>query len=144
MGREVVLHATATGKAWLATLPIEQALALVGERGLTVPDRFGPKAVKSLPALRREIEATRRRGYGIAVDEGEPGTAAVAAVVRRGAAVDAPVVATISIAGPVVRLTADQRERFAAEVLEAARELSRLWPAWDLSSMPVSTARAAE
>jgi IclR family acetate operon transcriptional repressor len=144
MGREVVLHATATGKAWLATLPIEQALALVRERGLGVPDRFGPKAVKSLSALRREIVATRQRGYGIAIDEGEPGTAAVAAAVRRPGAADAPAVATVSIAGPVVRLTAERRERFARDVLDAARELSRLWPACGLSGMPVLLPSAAE
>ncbi|NDP43326.1 MAG: helix-turn-helix domain-containing protein, partial [Aromatoleum sp.] len=41
MGREVVLHATATGKAWLATLPEEEALALVYRRGFAVPPGFG-------------------------------------------------------------------------------------------------------
>lgn len=143
MGRDVVLHATATGKAWLATLPLAEALALVEARGFAVPERFGPRAVKSLPALRREIEATRRRGYGIAVEEGEPGTAALAAVIRRSAAMDAPVVGTISIAGPLARLTADNRERFAKDVLAAARELSALWPVRDFGRQPVP-ARAAE
>jgi IclR family acetate operon transcriptional repressor len=143
MGRDVVLHATATGKAWLATLPLGEALGLVQARGLAVPERFGPKVIKSLAALRREIEATRQRGYGVAVEEGEPGTAAVAAVIRRGPFPDAPVVGTISIAGPVARLTAERRERIAQDVCAAAKELSLLWPVRDLGGS-FRALRAAE
>jgi IclR family transcriptional regulator, acetate operon repressor len=144
MGRGVVLHATATGKAWLATFPIEEALARVKARGLDVPERFGPNVVRSIAALRRELELTRRQGYGIAVEEGEPGTAAIAAVVRASGTPSASVVGTVSIAGPVARLTPERRERFAEYVLAAARELSTLWPARDLSSRMSLAAWAAE
>jgi DNA-binding IclR family transcriptional regulator len=144
MGRDVVLHATATGKAWLATLPSDLALSLVQSRGFAVPDRFGPKVVRSLGALKRELDLTRRRGYGVAEEEGEPGTAAIAAVIRRHGEPDAPVVGTISIAGPVARLTAEKRAQFAAHVLAAAEELSAVWPVHLLGETAVPPVRAAE
>jgi DNA-binding IclR family transcriptional regulator len=128
MGREVILHATATGKAWLATLPEREALTLVRQRGFGTPTRFGPRAVRSEAELKRELAETRRRGYGIALEEGEPGTAAIACVIRASLAAEAPVVATVSIAGPVVRLTPARRTALAREVAAAARELSSLWP----------------
>lgn len=128
MGREVILHATATGKAWLATLPERTAVKIVRERGFGTLSRFGPRAVRSEAELRRELAETRRRGYGLAVEEGEPGTAAVACVIRASLSRDAPVVATVSVAGPTVRLTPARRAALAREVATAARELSSLWP----------------
>jgi IclR family transcriptional regulator, acetate operon repressor len=109
MGREVILHATATGKAWLATLPEREAVAIVRERGFGTPSRFGPRAMHNEAELKRELAETRRRGYGIAIEEGEPGTAAIACIVRASLARDAPVVATVSVAGPTVRLTPARR-----------------------------------
>jgi IclR family acetate operon transcriptional repressor len=144
MGRDVVLHATATGKAWLSTLPPDDALSLVQARGFSVPDRFGPRVVRTLAALKRELDLTRERGFGVAEEEGEPGTAAIAAVIRRGSLPGAPVVGTVSIAGPVARLTAEKREQFAKDVLIAAEELSTLWPMQTLHAGFIAPPRAAE
>src|SRR5262245_52909711 len=41
MGDEVVLHATATGKAWLATLPENEALRIVCARGFAAQGSMG-------------------------------------------------------------------------------------------------------
>jgi IclR family acetate operon transcriptional repressor len=144
MGRDVVLHATATGKAWLATLPLQQALSLVQERGFSVPERFGPRVIRSVAALRRELDETRKRGFGVAEEEGEPGTAAIAAVIRGSTSRDAPVVGTVSIAGPVARLTAERRQQFAKDVLAAAEELSMMWPVQHLGGGFLTDLRAAE
>jgi DNA-binding IclR family transcriptional regulator len=128
-GREVVLHATATGKAWLATLPDSEALAIVARAGAIGARSYGPRALSTLAELKRDLRATRRRGWGEAVEEGEPGVVAVAAVVRARAADAAPVVATVSVAGPLARLDAARREAAAQHTLAAARELTALWPA---------------
>ncbi len=128
MGHRVVLHATAVGKAWLASIPEERALALVARAGLATPARFGPRAVRTLAALRSQLRETRRRGYGEAVEEGAPGIAAVAA------AIEGPggaVVGTVSIAGPVARLGAERRRALAGAAIAAAAELSALWPIRD-------------
>lgn len=128
-GREVILHATATGKAWLASFPETAALAIVERAGGLARAGLGPNAVATMAALGRELRATRRRGWGEAVEEGEPGVAAVAATIRAHPDDAARVVGTVSIAGPLARMDAARRVRHAEEVLAAARELTELWPA---------------
>ncbi|HVL74056.1 MAG TPA: IclR family transcriptional regulator [Beijerinckiaceae bacterium] len=125
-GHEVVLHATATGKAWLATLPDPEALRIVEATGLRTPARFGANVARTLPQFRRLLAQTRDAGHGEAIEEGEPGTAAVAVAVRetpRGAAV-----ATLSLAGPVVRFGPERRAALAARLRAAADELGAIWP----------------
>lgn len=127
-GHEVALHATATGKAWLASLPEARALAIVAAAGLRAPERYGPRVVRTLAQLKRDLRETRRRGWGEAVEEGAPGVAAVAAAIRASARPDAPVVGTVSVAGPLARLDTRRRAEIARDTLAAARELTEVWP----------------
>ena len=148
-GRDVVLHATAVGKAWLASLPEAQALAIAARAGFTDLDRRGPRVARTLAALRTRLRDTRKRGYAEAVDEGEPGVAAVAAAIRASALRDAPVVGTISIAGPVARMDAARRVALAREALAAAAELTRYWPVREqhrraMAPIPASPAETAD
>lgn len=129
MGRDVVLHATATGKAWLASLPVQEALRIVCARGFATPPGFGRRAVTTVDELRRHLADTRRRGYATAIEEGEPGTVALAAVFRTSATPDAPVAGTLSIAGPQSRLSNARIVELAPTLLAATREVARLWPA---------------
>ena len=128
MGRDVVLHATATGKAWLASLPEDDALRIVCARGFATPPGFGERAVRNVDELRRELEATRKRGYALAIEEGEPGIVAIAASFRAYDADRAPVAGTVSIAGPRVRLSDSRTRELAPLLLRTARELTELWP----------------
>ena len=128
MGGDVVLHATATGKAWLATLPEQDALRIACARGFETPPGFGAHAVKNVDELRRHLEETRQRGYAIAIEEGEPGTVALAAAFRTYDGDSAPAAGTISIAGPQVRLTAERVAALAPLLGRTAQEMTRLWP----------------
>lgn len=127
-GHDVVLHATATGKAWLSTLPEDEAVRIVSKTGFRTPARFGPNAVRTIKEFRRALVETRARGYGVAIEEGEPGTAAVAVGVRVGRGSAATTVATLSAAGPVSRFTAAQRTILARHLKAAADELAAIWP----------------
>ncbi len=127
-GRDVVLHATAVGKVWLASLPEARARAIVAQAGFDAGGNLGPRAVRSLTAMRQHLRETRKCGYGEAVDEGEPGVAALAAAVHASLAVDSPVVATVSVAGPLARLTATRRAELIRDVLAAAAEVTDCWP----------------
>lgn len=123
----VPLYATASGKVWLGTLPIEQAIHNVMKNGgFKGADGFGPNVIHSMEALLREVKATTRRGYGLAFNEAEFGVTAVAAVVRAGPA--GPALGTVSIAGPSARVTEKRVHELAPRVLESAEELSDLWP----------------
>lgn len=122
----VPLYATASGKVWLATLPLEQALQIVLGKGFDDADRYGPNAIRTVEALGRELKATAKRGYGTAINEAEPGVTAIAAAIR----VDrsAPTLGTASIAGPSVRMTDKRIAELAPFVIAAAAELASLWP----------------
>lgn len=122
MGREIALHATANGKAWLATLPESEALRLVAGRGL---EPAGPRAVRSVASLRRALRTTRQAGYATAVEEGEAGIAALAVAFRADGG--GPAVGTVSVAGPLLRITPDRYAELHAALERAAVELGTLW-----------------
>ena len=147
-GHDVVLHATATGKAWLATIPQAQAMRIVEATELHTPRRYGPNIATSLHAFGQMLKATRKAGFGVALDEGEPGTAAVAVAVVDASAAGAAV-GTLSLAGPLSRFGPERRSFFAARLHSAAQELGGIWPlrhhravAMAPSLAPVTSARS--
>ena len=128
-GHDVVLHSTATGKAWLATLPEVDAMRIVAATELLTPPRFGPNVARDLETFRQMLQATRQAGFGEAVEEGEPGTAAVAvAIVDASGVGGGEVVGTLSLAGPMLRFGPERRNLLAARLTRAAGELGSIWP----------------
>ncbi len=119
VGDAFPLHCTANGKALLAALPPEHALALLPGR---LP-RLTPATIASHAALQAELERVREAG-GIAFDREEhtEGICAVGAPVRD--ATGAPV-AVISVPVPTPRFR--RREaRLGRAVAAAARDASAL------------------
>jgi DNA-binding IclR family transcriptional regulator len=114
LGRSVDYHCTAVGKVFMAfgraALPA-QALP-----------RHAPETITDPGRLRSELEAVRGQGFATAVDELEPGLAAMAAPVRgaRG-----EVVAALSITGPTLRMTPPRILELRPILTEEARTLSR-------------------
>jgi IclR family acetate operon transcriptional repressor len=94
LGRTVDYHCTAVGKVFLAF-----ARAVLPDGPLV---RYAPNTITDPRVLKRQLEAIRRTDIATAIDELEPGLAAVAAPVR-GARGD--VVAAFSITGPTLRMT---------------------------------------
>lgn len=128
MGQEIVLHATANGKAWLATLPENEALRIVCSRGFDARRPLGSQAIKTVDALRSHLGETRQRGFASAVDEAEAGTAALAVAFRADDQADACVAGTISIAGPILRIDPERYDVLTRELHLAAKEIAALWP----------------
>lgn len=119
------LHVTASGKAWLSTLPEVEALRLVIEAGFGNPSEFGPKALRSIDALRQELALTAKRGFGLAMEEAEPGVASVAVVVRPDGK---DVVGCVAVVAPAFRLTQGRMQKIAALTQAAAADLAMVWP----------------
>lgn len=71
-------HATSGGKALLAELSVEELLALY-PRGVPA---VANSRIATFGDLRRELVATRRRGYGSNVEESDRGISAVGVCVR--------------------------------------------------------------
>jgi DNA-binding IclR family transcriptional regulator len=120
---EVELHSTATGRAWLATLPFETALQYILRNGVTP---FTKHTLTSIDALRQELDETRKRGWAISYEETELGVGAVAAAIvlpKHGRCVG-----TISLAAPINRMNRRDLEAAAPLVVAATERLAQMWP----------------
>ena len=141
----VPLYATASGKAWLATLRPNDAVQYVSKQGgFREAARYGPNVIRSIDVLLKELRTTARRGFGLAVNEAEPGVTAIAAAIRSGA--DGETVGTVSIAGPTARMTENRIRDLAPLVTQCASDLSRSWPVRTkrlLESVPKDVGQAA-
>ncbi|KAA8967739.1 IclR family transcriptional regulator [Mycobacterium sp.] len=71
----------------------------------------------------RTLAEVRRRGWAQSVAEREPGVASVSAPVRNARG---EVIAAISVSGPIDRMGRHPGERWAADLLDAAEELTAL------------------
>jgi IclR family acetate operon transcriptional repressor len=116
------VHATASGKVWLAHLPEAEALAIVQRHGLP---RLTPRTLTSRAKLVEQLGAARARGYAI-VDEElvEGGRAAAAPILAAGRPVGA-----VAVSGPTFRLSVAGLHRLAPRLKRAAAELAAVWPA---------------
>jgi DNA-binding IclR family transcriptional regulator len=136
MGHHIVSFATANGKAWLATLGPAEALRIAKADGLGLAATravTGPRALASAEALRRDLTVVRARGYGLAVEEAEPGVTAVAVPILRRSSQTA--IGTVSVAGPSVRMRPEAFAELAGLLRTAAAELAAVWPGIDATDL---------
>lgn len=116
LGRAVPLHATSSGKAWLAWLPRAEAHALLD----TSLPRFTPSTITTMAAFDAELAAIRERGYGTCSGEFETYLYGVSAPVL----VDGRPVAVISVWGPSDRITEARFPALGRLVVRAASEIA--------------------
>jgi DNA-binding IclR family transcriptional regulator len=117
VGRRCPAHCTAVGKVLLAYARAEQR-AFFAARPLK---RYTAKTLTSAPALDRELEDVRRRGYATDEEEFEEGIRCIAGPVRdyRGR-----VVAAVSVSVPAARLPRSRTAALVEQVLDTARRVS--------------------
>lgn len=118
IGRRSRLHATSTGKVFLA----HAAESLVDTYLAGPLDRLTTHTITDPERLREEFADIRTVGYGVALQELEIGLHAVAAPVydQSGQAV-----AALCVSGPSYRLLAEQVDDVGALVMDGAAEVSR-------------------
>ncbi len=129
MGTTIISYVTANGKAWLATLPDDEAIAIAAADGLGGRKKVaaaGPNAIRSSAELVVDLNVIRKRGYAISNEEAEQGVAAVAVAIR--ARDTGEVLGTTSIAGPVVRVTRERHDGIVLALNAAASDLALGWP----------------
>jgi DNA-binding IclR family transcriptional regulator len=114
LARPVPLHATSTGKAWLAWLPDAEVRGLLG----TGLEGFTDATVTDVSRLLAELETIRERGYAVSAGELEPTLYGVSAPVLRPG--DDRPLAVFSIWGPVNRVPASRFDALGAVAIEAA------------------------
>ena len=112
-------HCTSTGKLMLAYLPSRRLEPLLVDWEFA---RKTPFTIHDVDALRKELQVIRGRGWAENVQEAELGVASVAAPIRNGLG---EVIASVSVAGPLQRLTGDSLKRFARPCVDAGLAISR-------------------
>jgi DNA-binding IclR family transcriptional regulator len=119
LGKAVPLHATSTGKAFLAFLQDKERDALLPSR----LERFTPTTITDRRRLDAELEETRRKGFSVCLGELEPtlfgASAAVLTEQRRPLAV-------LSVWGPEHRVPKKRLAKIGRNAVAAARELEEL------------------
>lgn len=123
----VVLHATASGKAFLAALPEEKALEMARAQGVGRL-RPGPRTVAGEAELLRDLAQVRAQGYAVIDEEAEPEIKAIAVAVRRS---DGAPLGTLSVAGPRMRLPDEAVTEAARLLAETAQLLAVSWSHWN-------------
>jgi IclR family acetate operon transcriptional repressor len=103
------------------TLSEERATELVARQGFGERKAYGPKAPTTFKALMQVLEEDRRRGYSLMAEMYAPGMSAMAAPVRRRGQ---ETVGVITLAGPLLRLTAARMEGLGEPLQAAAQELA--------------------
>jgi len=116
------LFCTATGHAWLASFPDDDALRLIAAQGPLDPENRGPRAPRSLTDIIPMLQQTRARGYSQVVDMSAPGMSAIAAPVTDAA--DDRVIGVLAIGGPTARLTEAVMNELAPALQQTARDIS--------------------
>lgn len=128
LSAELALHATASGKAYLSTLPHDEVAAIVLRRGL--PD-LTQRTVTSSNSLEHELDQVREAGFSVVEEEAEPGISAVAAAIVPPESTTGRAVGAVSIAGPTVRLSRERLLALAPEVCATATRLAEDWHVLD-------------
>lgn len=124
LGYPVALHASASGKAWLASLSSERALEIALRKGL---EKRTPNTITHVEGLIADLKEVRDRGYALALEEGDIGVVAIAVPIEAPNQSDTSAVGTLSVSGLAHDLDRERLEAFVPVMKEAAEELSAFW-----------------
>jgi DNA-binding IclR family transcriptional regulator len=118
IGNRLPAHSTGSGKVMLAFAPPEVVEGVIRRYGLASRT---PRTITDPENFRQELQHIRDKGYAIDDQEHEEGVRCVAAPVRDESG---QVVASLSVSGPVTRLSDRQIEFIIPEVVECSEKLS--------------------
>jgi IclR family transcriptional regulator, pca regulon regulatory protein len=116
VGRRLPMYCTASGRAYLAALPPDEAREILERSTLR---SFTPHTLKEIPRILEIIDAARELGYAWACQECYMGDLTIGAAIygERGRPA-----AAVNVSGPTSRWTIDElRERVAPLLLQTAR-----------------------
>ena len=120
VGEHVPLHCTASGKLFLAFLPLEQREALLERLSLT---RMTDHTLTTAAALRAECESIAAAGHAVDREEFIAGLIAVAVPVRDSQGI---VRGALAVHAPRSRITLEQALTQRPALLAAARRMGKL------------------
>ena len=118
-GDHAMLHCTAAGKVFLGGMSSHRCDQVVDRLRF---ERMTEYTIQDPARLKSEIEVTRNRGYGLAVQEEHFQVIGMAAPVRN---IQGEVTACLSLWSLVDRIDVEEVERFAPELIATTEKISR-------------------
>jgi DNA-binding IclR family transcriptional regulator len=118
VGRRTPVHCSSQGKIILASLPKNTVEEILREKGLPA---LTPKTLSSRARFLQELKRVRARGYAVDDEEFERGLRCIGAPVCDHSG---RVIAAISIAGPVFRVSRSRIPELSAMVIRASEGIS--------------------
>jgi len=119
-GTRSSFHASGIGKAILARLAPERVAAIIRKAGL---EAYTPRTLANTPALMRDLDDIKTRGWSVDDEERHPGMRCVAAAIFN--EFGEPV-GGVSVSGPTVRVTRERLTEIGPLVLDAAAEITKM------------------
>jgi len=119
-GTWVPIHCTASGKLFLASMPLLERRSMLAQLTLT---RHSPRTITDRRELEAELERIARRGVGIDNEEFVQGMVAVAVPVR---GIDGKLVAAVACHAPTPRRSLDEMLTSVPELRAAADAMERI------------------
>lgn len=117
-GKTLPMYCTGCGKAMMAYLPQDEIDHSIETWGL---HRFTPNTITDRETLYAELEATRKRGYAIDVEEESPGVKCVAIPVRDSSGYPT---GAISISGSLMSMKDEILEEYAKTLSRVCNSLA--------------------
>lgn len=118
VGKKFPLHAGASGQVLLAYLPEEKRHVI-----LRKPlEKFTDHTITDVHELTKRLAQIRNQGYAVSREEREPGSFSIVAPVWNA---DNRVIASLTVAGPLYRLSNNQLDDHIQHVLKSAQEISQ-------------------
>jgi DNA-binding IclR family transcriptional regulator len=123
---EINLQTHSAGKAWLSTMPFDQALGLMMAQGIRA---FTPYSKTDIVELAKEHATAREVGYVISFQENEIGVGAVASpILSRNFADEEECVGVVSLSAPTNRMSEADLHAHGPLVRDTALHLAKIWP----------------
>jgi DNA-binding IclR family transcriptional regulator len=120
IGTRMPIHSTAVGKAWLASLPPDEAEALARQLDLVA---MTPHTRTTAEALLAEIARVRTVGHAVDAEENEPDIWCYGAAIG---VAGAAAIGCISISIPKYRAAIDDPDRYTVPLLACCRRIAAL------------------
>lgn len=123
LGRQIALHASSGGKAWLSSLAREQLFRVLGGIEL-LP--LTSKTITKLSVLEKEIEDSKKKGFSIQREELMKDMSGIAVPVH--ASVKLEAVGSLAIAAPTFRFPVKRMNEVLPLLRAAAIRIGETWP----------------
>ncbi len=118
VGAKKPSYCTATGKALLASEPVEKVLQYLRKQGI---EKLTEHTITSEEALLSELEEVRQQGYAVDAEESEIGLTCYAAPIYNNSG---KAIAAISLSGPTTRMKINSKE-ITETIKDIAKRISK-------------------